>query len=143
MKKIFIKHREILLYIVFGFGTTCVNWGTYSFAIIGFGWKITVANILSWITATIFAFVTNKRWVFNSYIWKPRLLIIEFGKFVSSRLITGGFEVIAVPLLVKFRFDYSLFGISGFWSKISVSIIVVVLNYFISKQFIFKNKREY
>lgn len=124
---------------MFGFGTTCVNWGTYSFVIKVFGWEITNANILSWITATVFAFITNKCWVFNSYVWKPQHLFIEFGKFVSSRLITGGFEVIAVPVLVKLGFDYPLFGISGFWSKITVSIIVVVLNFFISKQFIFTN----
>ena len=132
---------EIILYLLFGAGTTVVNWGTYSIALKILKCGIFTANIISWIMATIFAFITNKVCVFRSRSYQIDTLISELIKFVSSRLATGAFEIVAVPALVSGGFDASLFGVKGFQAKIFVSIIVVILNYIISKWVIFKNPK--
>ena len=149
MKQLFIKYTEIINYLFWGVLTTVVSWGSFSlFSIIfnTFLKKTTLvvflANLLSWVCATIFAFVTNKLWVFQSKSWSASVAVPELAKFVSSRMVTGGFELVAVPLLVKLGLNQTVFGIEGMLSKIIVSIVVVILNYLISKIFIFKQPKK-
>lgn len=133
------KYHEVFMYLVFGGATTAVNWGSYSLAVKIIGGSIFLSNIVSWVLATLFAFITNKLWVFESKDWDKFIFPKEFLLFCSGRGITGVFEIAAVPLLVKMGLNQSFFGIDGIISKISVSVFVVILNYFISKFFIFKN----
>ena len=93
---------------------------------------------MSWLCATAFAFVTNKLWVFRSKSWNKKIVFTELSKFVSARMATGIFELIAVPLLVKIGLNQTILDVEGMFSKILVSIIVVILNYLLSKIFIFK-----
>lgn len=146
------KYREIISYLFWGVMTTIVSWGTYSlFAILFkglntefslFGLKISVvvliANILSWVCAIVFAYVTNKLWVFNSKSWEIKVVLPELSKFISARLVTGVLEIILVPLLVGIGLSQTIFGIEGMAAKVFVSVLVVVLNYIFSKLFIFK-----
>lgn len=127
--------------------TTLVSWGTYSL----FAWILPIANqdllvltanALSWLLAMTFAYVTNKIWVFESKSWERHFLLKEFGLFVSARLLTGIFEVVAVPGLVWLGCDQSILGVPGMLSKIIVSIIVVLLNYVFSKLIIFRKQSE-
>jgi len=66
-------------------------------------------NAVSWVAATLFAFITNKLWVFMSKSLQPSVLLKEFILFVSTRLGTGAFEVIAVPGLVRLGLDQAFF----------------------------------
>ena len=141
------KHREIISYLFWGVLTTVVSWGSYSLFIYLFHslqwfetYDVTVANILSWFSATIFAFVTNKIFVFESKVWKRSVVVPEATKFVSTRIVTGLLEMVLVPVLVAVGLDQSVFGIEGMVSKIIVSLFIVALNYVFSKIFIFKNK---
>jgi len=150
------KYKEYVLYLVFGGLTTVVSWGSYSIftllfrnitAQLGiFGLKISVqillANVLSWILAVLFAFVTNKLWVFESKSWRGKVVLPELAKFVGARLLTGVIEIVLVPLLVSIGLNQTIFGIEGALSKILVSIIVIILNYFFSKFLIFKKDRQ-
>ncbi len=133
-----------------GVATTVVNWGSYSLLalimntnakIFGLDVDILVANIVSWIVAVAFAYVTNKIFVFRSYSWNAKLVFKEATMFVSARLATGFLEWFGVPALVAWGLDQSLFGIKGSVSKITVSIIVVLLNYVFSKLIIFKKEK--
>lgn len=133
------NRHEIFLYLVFGGATTAVNWGSYSLAVKIMEGSIFTSNIVSWILATLFAFITNKIWVFESKEWDKFIFPKELLLFCSGRGITGAFEILAVPLLVKMGLNQSFFGIDGIISKVSVSVLVVILNYFISKFYIFKN----
>lgn len=99
--------------------------------------QILLSNILSWICAVLFAFITNKLWVFRSKSMKPSVVINEAVKFVSARIATGIFEIVAVPLLVALGLNQSVFGVNGMVAKIVVSIVVVVLNYILSILFVF------
>lgn len=149
-KKLWDNLREIIMYMVFGVLTTVVSWGTYAvfttFIPTFSFWGITVdltttSNVLSWVCAVVFAYVTNKLWVFESKSLKPSVAIKEFWLFVSSRLLTGVIEWVGLPLLIKIGFDQAILGIEGMLAKILVSVIVVILNYVFSKLFIFKNKK--
>ncbi|MDY5497204.1 MAG: GtrA family protein, partial [Anaerobutyricum sp.] len=137
MKKIFDKYFEIISYLFWGVCTTIVNWGTYSVFVAGFHWGIFLGNACSWACATLFAYVTNKLWVFQSKSWKREVVFKEFGLFVSSRLLTGTLEIIGVPFLVKMGLNYSVMGIEGLFAKVLVSVLVVILNYILSKLVIF------
>ncbi|MDO5147436.1 MAG: GtrA family protein [Eubacteriales bacterium] len=146
------EHREILSYLFWGVMTTIVSWGSYSLFTILLGKHscsplsfnmemssiVFFSNALSWICATLFAFITNKIWVFNSKSWRREVFMPEFLKFVSTRLVTGGGEIVLVPMLVVIGLDQTIYGIEGGLSKVLVSVFVVVLNYIFSKIFIFR-----
>ena len=163
IKELFIKYKEIILYVVFGVMTTLVNWVVYAlteplfkamfhgddvmFNLFGMAityttFAIFLANFIAWVAGVLFAFVTNKIWVFESKSWKPRVALKEFWLFVTARLITGVLEWFGVPLLVAIGLNQPLFGIDGFLAKIIVSVIVIILNYVFSKLIIFKKKDE-
>ena len=135
------KYKELILYLLFGVGTTIVNWVSYSACVKYIGINIFVSNVLSWVFATIFAFITNKIWVFDSKSWKLNIFLNELLLFVFTRLGTGAFEILSVPVLVNLGLNQMIFGIEGMLSKVIISISVVILNYIFSKLLIFKNKK--
>ena len=127
------KHREILLYAFFGCLTTVVSIGSFVLFHTVFSINELIANILSWILAVGFAFVTNRKWVFCSTaqgiaVWK------EAASFYSGRLLTLGIEE---GLLLVF---VTWLSFPGTAVKIAGQIIVLVGNYAISKWLIFRKK---
>ena len=155
IKDLFIKYKEIITYVIFGVLTTVVSWGSYTVFVEVLSMKVFVGNLLSWICAIVFAYVTNKLWVFESKSWKPSVIGKEIVTFVASRGITGVIEILCVPLLAKTGFDNIFYGIlekmnisigilftDGIYSKIFLSVVVVILNYFISMFIIFNNKKK-
>ncbi len=146
MKK--LLSNEIIAYLFWGGMTTVVSWGSYAiFSLVLDGLfaeeiTITIANILSWICAVAFAFVTNKIWVFNSRSWEAGIWWPELVKFVLARLATGVLEMVAVPLAHIAGLDFPVFGVKGMGAKIIISIIVVILNYVFSKFLVFDKKEK-
>ncbi len=153
-KKGIAKYREFIVYIIFGILTTVVSWGSYASFVNLCGLSVALSNFLSWICGVIFAFLTNKVFVFESKSWKVSLLIKEIIGFVTARLLTGVIEWFGVPLLAKASFDSIFYRIAeslsigvkivytdGIYSKILVSVIVVLLNYIFSKLIIFKKDK--
>lgn len=143
------KNEELISYLFWGVLTTVVSWGSYSLFIwflqrfqLAEIFAVSVSNVLSWLSATVFSFVTNKLFVFNSKSWKSSIFIPEAIKFVTTRLATGALEMILVPGLVLIGLNQTIFGVQGMLSKILVSIFVVILNYIFSKIFIFKNTQK-
>ena len=162
IKKLIIKYKEIILYIIFGVLTTLVNWAVYAVTIPMFSaafngeavmfnifgadvtydsFAIFIANVVAWIAGVAFAFVTNKLFVFESKSWKPRVALKELWLFVAARLITGVMEWVFPSLLFAIGLNQSLFGVKGFVAKIIVSVIVIILNYVFSKLIIFRKKK--
>lgn len=147
IKDLLIKYKEIITYIIFGGLTTAVSFVSYAVftKIIPIQNGITLAsvsNVLSWICAVLFAFVTNKIWVFESKEKGAKKVFSEFCKFVASRLLTGVIEWAGVPFLMYIGLKQTIFGIEGMLSKVLVSVIVVILNYVFSKLFVFKGKSK-
>lgn len=131
------KHREGILYIICGAGTVVVSWATYAL-FVWFGVNPSISNALSWICAVLFAFVVNKWIVFMSHSTEKGVLIKEIGSFFVSRLATGVVEIVLFPILLSIGLDQALFGTEGFVAKIIVSIIVIILNYILSKFIVFR-----
>lgn len=144
LKELYSKYKEIINYLIFGVLTTVVNWATFSLFVKGIGMTdgvaYNVANVLSWVCAVLFAFVTNKLFVFESKTWAPATAIREFFSFISARLFTGVIEWFGVPFLTNHGLGTPLFGVKGLWAKITISVIVVVLNYIFSKFLVFIKK---
>lgn len=133
------RHRETISYLIFGFATTVVNWTAYAAFVKFAHMSIFWSNVISWALAVLFAFITNKLWVFMSKSLHPRVIFKEFVLFLIARLGTGALEVVAVPGLVHLGLNQSPFGVNGLISKIVVSIVVIILNYILSKLIIFKS----
>jgi putative flippase GtrA len=151
------KYHEIVMYLIFGVATTVVSWIVYGVAIRaiissgGFSplWKLSaetvnidVANIISWIISVTFAFITNKLWVFESKSWEHAVVWKEAWTFYGGRVFTGVLELVLMPLLVSWGLNMTLFKIEYFPAKIIVSVIVIILNYLLSKFISFKKKPE-
>ena len=126
-------NRETVTYVIFGVLTTAVNYAVY-YPLRDLGVTYLLANAIAWIVAVIFAFFTNKHFVFESKDYSLSVLLPEFGKFVAGRLITLGLEQLLLYVSVDLlHFDDRIM-------KLIVSILVVILNYVFSKLFIFKKE---
>ena len=132
---------EMVYYLFFGAATTFVNWCVYGLAVRFAGFSITAGNVIAWVAAVVFAFITNKIWVFRSRSWQPLLLLREGSAFLGARIFSGLVEIAGVPFLYRIGLNYPLLGIEGFAAKVSVSVIVIVLNYFFSKLIIFRREK--
>lgn len=133
------KYKEVIAYLVFGVMTTVVNWIVYSLCV-KIGVEINVSNCIAWLIAVLFAFITNKLFVFGSKKTTIEAVMKEFGKFIVARLATGVIEILGLPLLIWLKFDYSLFGVEGLFTKVIISVVVIILNYVFSKLFVFDKK---
>ena len=136
--KLFIK-SEVFRYLFFGGLTTVVSLGTYYIAIKAVaggsepsGLQIQAANIISWIFAVAFAYVTNKIWVFNSRSTSPGVILREILSFISARVFSLGVEAGWLFIATE------LVDMHDFIAKFIGQFVVVVLNYIFSKLFIFK-----
>lgn len=132
--KIFEKflNVQVFLYIVFGVFTTIVNIGTFAILTSLLNLNENISNIIAILIAVLFAYFTNKGLVFNSKAVTFKEKLFEFFKFLIGRAFT---------MIVEFCGFYMLFNISHFPSLISktiVTIVVIILNFFISKFFAFK-----
>ena len=140
LRELYEAHREIISYLFFGGATTVVSWATYALFVGALGMAVTPGNILSWVCAVTFAFVTNKLWVFQSRSWAWPLWLKEAAAFFGGRVFSGLVELFGLPLLIKLGLDQPLFGIEGFAAKLVVTVVVIILNYILSKFIAFRKK---
>ncbi len=154
--KFFKKYEEIIVYIFFGVLATIVSWGSYAVFERVFHLSVIVSNTLSWILAMVFAFFTNKVWVFKSKSFESKLVAREFVSFAASRAVTGVIELVGVPLLEKAGLDSIFYNIvyamklekigvlltKGIYSKVILSIVIVILNYVFSKLIVFRKAQK-
>ena len=122
---------ELIAYIIFGILTTVVDWVVY-YILSGLGVNYIINSIISWTVAVLFAFITNKLFVFDSKRLKN--IFRELVLFVLSRLSTLVINLAGMYVVI------SLLKLNEFISKAILSILVVILNYIFSKLFIFKTK---
>ncbi len=152
--------KEFITYIVFGVMTTVVNFVTFYIfkkVFVSIGWTGILngiipegsalfrllsdgsdyldANFIAWIAAVIFAFITNKLWVFESKSWKPAVAGKEFVSFMGARVFSFVIETIFMFVLV------TLLSCHEFIAKVIVGVIVIILNYIFSKLWIFKKEK--
>lgn len=150
MKKVidlFKKHRELIVYLIFGVLTTAVNLATFYAMESLTDISYLINNAVAWVVGVVFAFVTNKIFVFESKSWNPSVAGKEAVEFLGARLFSFGVEELGLWLLVDIiglaSFSMVIFGfnISGeLIAKVILAIVVVIMNYVFSKLIIFKKK---
>lgn len=128
--------REVIMYVIFGVLTTLVNL-IISFVLVG-AFKIdgSIASAIGIISSILFAYFTNRKWVFNSQAKGLNERLKEFWKFIAGRLVTMIIEQGGVMLL------YGVINLPFAPVKLSLTIIVIILNYIFSKFFAFKTNKE-
>ena len=143
IKDLYDKYREIINYLIIGALTTIVSLVTkYAllFTILNAdnGLQLQIAVVISWIVAVIFAYITNRKFVFES---KDKNIKKEFTKFVSSRLVTLALESIILWFFITFlKMNSDLQVI--IWTIVA-QVIIIIGNYILSKLFVFtKNKSK-
>ena len=126
------KYRSFIAYAVFGVLTTLVNIVTYNICYVQMGMDNSLSNIISWVFAVTFAYLTNKVWVFDSRSWDWSVLIKEVPAFISCRLATGIMDLVIMFVSVD------LMKADAMIMKILSNVLVIILNYIFSKLVIFK-----
>ncbi len=126
------QHQAAVLYLFFGVCTTAINMVAYDLC-----YNIckldNVASVMAaWFLSVVFAFITNKLFVFESKSFKGNVLAKELGAFLGCRIATGVLDMIVMYLAVD------LLGMNGMLWKFASNVIVVLINYIASKLFVFR-----
>lgn len=130
-----ILTREMILYIVFGILTTVVNIGFFYILNNILKWNENLSNLIAIIIAILVAYITNKDLVFHSKAGTVKEKLEEFLKFIAGRSFTMIIEFVGGLLLFQTSIPEMI-------SKVFITVIVVILNFLISKFFAFRNKKE-
>lgn len=131
--KLYGRYKEFVLYILFGVLTTAVNYSCYFLFLKVFSLYYIFSNLISWIITVIFAFVVNKAFVFFSKAIDIKTVSRELIMFVAARIVSLLVETAGLYVMVD------MFLIDDMTAKLITFIIVILLNYFISKLLIFKH----
>ena len=134
MKALLKKYRGLILYAVFGALTTVINIAVYALCYRALRLPNVPSNVIAWILAVLFAFVTNKLYVFESKSLERGTVLRELVSFVSARLATG-----LLDLAVMFVGVDVLHG-PDLVFKVGSNVIVIILNYVLSKLIVFRKK---
>jgi len=130
-----LTSREVILYLVFGVLTTAVDYVVYWLMRNLLGREILmiqISNVIAWIAAVLFAFVTNKSFVFESKSRDASVVLRELATFTGGRL----FSLLASMLIIYLGVE--LLHLDDMISKIASSVVVILMNYFISKFLVFR-----
>lgn len=150
IKKLFLKYKELISYVFFGVLATIVSILSFKLFDVLLGPELyLLSNVISWIITVIFAYFTNKIWVFESKSWKANVLVKEIVSFFGARVFSLVVEEAGLWLMIDqmdmggISWDILAFSISGnMIAKIIMQVVVVILNYVFSKLIIFKKKKE-
>ena len=136
------KYKEIIMYLIFGVATTGVNWIIYIVLVNIIKADMTLANAIAWVGAVAFAYVTNKIYVFESHTTGVMETIREIIAFFGARVLSGIVEIVGPSLLFSLGMNQSILGVRGFAAKIVVSVVVVIMNYVLSKLLVFRKGKS-
>mgnify|MGYP004547383367 FL=1 len=136
IKEMYLKYKEIINYLIFGVLTTVVSLAVYYICVYTFlnpenVVQLQIANIISWVAGVVFAYVTNRKFVFES---KEENKLKEAGKFVTSRITT-----LLMDMAIMF-IGVTLCKFNDKIIKLISQVVVIVMNYLLSKIIVFKKK---
>lgn len=132
IRNLVVKYWDILAYLIFGVLTTVVNYIIYLPLYNLLGMSASVSNAVAWVGAVVFAYLTNKPFVFRSHDWSMKTVVPELTKFVTCRVGSGLAETLILLVTVD------ILGWNGNIWKLVTSVLVVVLNYVSSKLVVFR-----
>ena len=138
IKELCRKYEEIIAYLIVGVLNTIVSWAAFficAYTILDAQvvWQNMALSVISWVVGVVFGYFMNRKYVFKSTepnMWK------EFLQFSGGRVSTGVLDLVLMVVMVNWM------GISEDFSKIFVSVLVMIGNYLLSKLFVFKKSDE-
>ncbi len=136
IKETWKKYKQLFFYGVFGVLTTVINILVYMLCFDVLHISNVLSTIIAWVAAVAFAFITNKLWVFDSNEFSSSILLSELWKFISCRVLTG-----VIDLGIMFVGVDLMHGPSTA-IKVGSNILVIILNYLLSKLVIFKKSEH-
>ncbi len=137
IKELYEKYKEVIHYLIFGGLSTVVNFVSYFLFARIIGIEEIISSGLSWFCSVLFAYITNKLFVFESKTDTKKAFFKEMISFFLARIVSGILcDVGTFALMVK------VFHINDIIAKIVTQVMVIVVNYVFSKLFIFKKKKE-
>ena len=136
------RYRELILYCIFGGLTFLVDTGLFFFfsLILDLNTNVILmhsCSICSTLAAITFAYVTNRKYVFESKVHGKAAILREMGSFYAARIFTMVLAEVLMHVTVAWM------GFPARWMKLLVNVLVIVLNYVFSKLWIFKKQTEY
>ncbi len=136
MSELFNKHKQKINYLFFGGCTTLINTAVYYICYENFELSNIPSNVFAWIAAALFAYVTNKIWVFESNSADVKTLLKELSNFFGCRMATALLDLTIMIVSVD------LLKWNALIMKIVANLIVIILNYVLSKLIVFKNDQD-
>ena len=142
IKELMVKYRELIIYLIVGVLTTIVSWLAYGLSkffldVEHSAFQMQVAVIIRWVAGVLFAYVTNRKYVFLS---KNPKILKEFISFSVSRLITLFVDMFGMwllpPIFMAWKVPYA-----DWVAKFIVAVVVTILNYIFSKLMVFRKKK--
>ncbi len=132
IKEIWNRYKELILYVFFGGCTTLINIIVYFVCRQWLLMSVVAADVLAWFLSVVFAYVTNKLFVFESKSWRLQLVAKEVVGFFAARVFSLGVDVAILYVTVE---------VLDWWElpmKIIANVVVIVINYIFSKWIIFR-----
>ena len=136
LKELIKKYEELIKYFIIGVITTIINYAIFAMFSSVIKIDIHTSNIIAWIVSVIFAYVTNKLYVFESKSFKLDVIGKEIVSFGGARVFSLLLEEIILYIFVN------LLHMNQLLIKLIANIIVMIVNYILSKFIIFKNPKE-
>ena len=136
IKDLILKYKSMILYLIFGALTTFINIAIYTSCYYLLNTGNTAANIISWVFSVLFAYITNKLFVFESKSFSGKVLLKEIISFFSCRAVSGLMDIIIMFVAVD------IFCLTAWFFKILSNVIVLILNYIFSKTIVFSSRRK-
>lgn len=133
-KVLLLRYREPIRYVFFGGLTTLVNMAAYRVFFAYLGLPNVAATAIAWLLSVLFAFFTNKRWVFSGTDWKAGTLLREGSRFLLCRALTGALDILIMYIGVD------VLNANPDLTKLLSNVIVILLNFVASKRMIFREK---
>lgn len=138
IRKLFTKHREIVMYGIFGVLTTVVNYAAYlaGMAVLSGKYANVTSTCAAWVISVLFAYFTNRKWVFGSAAvgFAPR--VRECAAFFAARIFSGVIDLAIMYAAVD------VMGFDGRIVKLLSNVLVIIINYILSKFIIFKKAAD-
>ncbi len=136
IKKLMNRYKDIVSYLFFGVCTTAVNVIIYWMCVYFIGMGTMSSTIIAWGLAVLFAYITNKNWVFHSTVVTRVEKTKEIFSFFVCRLTTGIIDWMCMLLFVEF------IGLNDVVIKLGANILVIILNYVASKLLVFREQKN-
>lgn len=142
LKELYMKYKEIINYLIFGVLTTVVSLATkylllFTVLDASNGIQLQVAVIISWVLACLFAYCTNRKWVFES---KSKKILKEMTKFFIARLATLGLEMLIMFIFVTLlKLNSDMWVVV--WTIVS-QVLIIIGNYILSKLMVFRTREN-